>query len=137
MKVDPRTLRRPYEWDERTGDLPERLYAFADSDVGFKMANRCASPSASEYGRKGALQYLAAWDVHRGMVLGSCEAKTGIQPSGRLMDQVLEQEPYHDADRLFFVVDNGSSHRGQATVVRMRRPTKGLSSCTPRCMRVG
>ena len=39
MKVDPRTLRRPYEWDERTGDLPERLYAFADSDVGFKMEN--------------------------------------------------------------------------------------------------
>ena len=43
----------------------------------------------------------------------------GIKPFGRLVDQVLEQEPYHDADRLFFVVDNGSSHRGQTSVVRM------------------
>ena len=44
-----------------------------------------------EYERKGALQYLAAWDVHRGMVMGRCEAKTGIKPFGRLVDQVLEQ----------------------------------------------
>ena len=72
------------------------------------------------------MQYLAAWDVHRGMVLGRCEAKTGIEPFGRLVDQVLEQEPYHDADRLFFVVDNGSSHRGQASVVRMRRRDKRI-----------
>jgi DDE superfamily endonuclease len=74
-----------------------------------------------EYKRMGALQYLAAWDVHRGIVLGRCEAKTGIKPFGRLVDQVLEQEPYRDADRLFYVVDNGSSHRGQASVQRMRR----------------
>ena len=60
----------------------------------------------TEYERNGALQYLAAWDVHRGMVLGRCEAKTGIKPFGRLVDQVLKQEPYHDADRLFFVVDH-------------------------------
>ena len=74
-----------------------------------------------EYKRKGALQYLAAWDVHRGIVLGRCEAKTGIKPFGRLVDQVLGQEPYHDAERLFYVVDNGSSHRGQTSVERMRR----------------
>jgi len=79
-----------------------------------------------EYERKGALQYLAAWDVHRGIVLGRCEAKTGIKPFGRLVDQVLKQEPYHDADRLFFVVDNGSSHRGQTSVVRMRRRDKRI-----------
>jgi DDE superfamily endonuclease len=54
-------------------------------------------------------------------ILGRCEAKTGIKPFGRLVDQVLEQEPYRDADRLFYVVDNGSSHRGQASVQRMRR----------------
>jgi len=79
-----------------------------------------------EYKRKGALQYLAAWDVHRGIVLGRCEAKTGIKPFGRLVDQVLEQEPYHDAERLFFVVDNGSSHRGQTSVERMRRRDKKI-----------
>jgi hypothetical protein len=79
-----------------------------------------------EYERKGALQYLAAWDVHRGMVLGRCEAKTGIEPFGRLVDQVLEQKPYQEAERLFFVVDNGSSHRGQASVKRIQRRDKKI-----------
>ncbi len=64
----------------------------------------------SAYDRNGALQYLAAWDVHRGMVLGRCEKKTGIMPFGLLVDQVLEQTPYEKANRLFFIVDNGSSH---------------------------
>ena len=75
----------------------------------------------SEYERNGALQYLAAWDVHRGMIMGRCEKKTGIKPFGLLVDQVLEQEPYGKATRLFFIVDNGSSHRGKASVERMRR----------------
>jgi hypothetical protein len=80
----------------------------------------------SEYERNGALQYLAAWDVHRGIVLGRCEPKTGIKPFGRLVDQVLEREPYNAATRLFFVVDNGSSHRGQTSVERMRRRDKRI-----------
>jgi len=42
-----------------------------------------------EYGRGGALQYLAAWDVVRGCVMGRCEAKTGIEPFGQLVDQVM------------------------------------------------
>ena len=75
----------------------------------------------AEYKRNGALQYLAAWDVHRGIVVGRCEKKTGIKPFGLLVDQVLEQDPYKDATQLFFIVDNGSSHRGQASVERMRR----------------
>jgi hypothetical protein len=73
-----------------------------------------------EYQRMGALQYLAAWDVRRGMVIGRCEAKTGIEPFGRLVDQILDQEPYSEAERLFLIVDNGSSHRGQASVARLR-----------------
>jgi DDE superfamily endonuclease len=80
----------------------------------------------SEYGREGALQYLAAWDVHRGIVQGRCELKNGIKPFGRLVDQILTQEPYDDAERLFVVVDNGSSHRGQASVARMRQRDKRI-----------
>ena len=80
----------------------------------------------AEYKRNGALQYLAAWDVRRGIVLGRCEAKTGIKPFGLLVDQVLEQEPYAKAERLFFIVDNGSSHRGKASVDRMRRRDKRI-----------
>jgi DDE superfamily endonuclease len=73
-----------------------------------------------EYKRMGALQYFAAWDVGRGMVLGRCEAKTGIEPFGRLVDQILDQKPYSDAERLFLIVDNGSSHRGHASVERLQ-----------------
>jgi hypothetical protein len=80
----------------------------------------------SEYERNGALQYLAAWDVHRGMIMGRCEKKTGIKPFGLLVDQVLEQDPYDDATRLFCIVDNGSSHRGKASVERMRRRDKRI-----------
>jgi hypothetical protein len=80
----------------------------------------------AEYERNGALQYLAAWDVHRGMVMGRCEKKTGIKPFGLLVDQVLEQEPYGKATRLFFIADNGSSHRGQASVERMRGRDKRI-----------
>jgi hypothetical protein len=81
----------------------------------------------SEYDRKGALQYLAAWDVRRGMVLGRCEAKTGIEPFGRLVDQILIHDAYRDAERLFLIVDNGSSHRGQASIQRLRRRDKRIT----------
>jgi hypothetical protein len=72
-----------------------------------------------EYDRGGALQYLAAWDVQRGYVMGRCEPQTGIAPFGRLVTQVMEQEPYRSAERVFWVVDNGSSHRGQTAVRRL------------------
>jgi transposase len=72
-----------------------------------------------EYERGGALAYLAAWDVHRGRVFGRCEPTTGIDPFGRLVDQVMTTEPYASARRVFWIVDNGSSHRGQAAIDRM------------------
>ena len=74
-----------------------------------------------EYERGGALQYLAAWDVRRGYVMGRCEPTTGIAPFGRLVKQVLAEEPYRSADRLFWIVDNGSSHRGDAAKKRLRQ----------------
>jgi DDE superfamily endonuclease len=74
-----------------------------------------------EYERGGALQYLAAWDVRRGRVLGRCEEKTGIDSFGRLVEQVMRTEPYRSASRVFWVVDNGSSHRGLAAVRRLRK----------------
>ncbi|MDP9341089.1 MAG: IS630 family transposase [Actinomycetota bacterium] len=72
-----------------------------------------------EYRRGGALQYLAAWDCHRAKVFGRCEERTGIEPFDRLVHQVMAQEPYRSARRVFWVVDNGSSHRGQAAVERL------------------
>jgi hypothetical protein len=77
-----------------------------------------------EYERQGVVQYLAAWDVHRAVVFGRCESKTGKAPFGRLVDQVMDQEPYRSARRVFWIVDNGSSHRGEraAEELRARHP---------------
>ena len=72
-----------------------------------------------EYQRGGALAYLAAWDVHQARLFGRCEPSTGIQPFGRLVEQVMASEPYASAARVFWIVDNGSSHRGQASIARL------------------
>ena len=81
-----------------------------------------------EYARGGALAYLAAWDVHRAKVFGRCEDTTGIEPFDRLVEQVMTCQPYASARRVFWVVDNGSSHRGQACIDRLedRWPTLRL-----------
>lgn len=73
-----------------------------------------------EYERGGALQYLAAWDVRLGRPLGRCEATTGIEPFHRLIDLVMTREPYHSAQRVFWIVDGGSSHRGQRFAQRLQ-----------------
>src|SRR6266542_4616859 len=77
-----------------------------------------------EYGRAGVVQYLAAWDVHRAVVFGRCEPKTGKAAFGRLVDDVMSQEPYRSARRVFWIVDNGSSHRGERAddELRARHP---------------
>ena len=72
-----------------------------------------------DYHRGGALAYLAAYDVHRAKIYGRCEATTGIEPFTALVAQVMTQEPYASADRVFWVVDNGSSHRGQKAIDRL------------------
>jgi hypothetical protein len=74
-----------------------------------------------EYERKGALAYLAAWDVHRGVLSGRTEPTTGIEPFRRLVDAVMSSEPYASARRVFWIVDNGSSHRGEASIIRLQR----------------
>jgi hypothetical protein len=60
-----------------------------------------------DYDRGGALAYLAAWDVHRGQVMGRCEDTTGIAPFSRLAEQVMSTEPYASADRVFWIVIRG------------------------------
>ncbi|WP_262506033.1 IS630 family transposase [Streptomyces sp. TRM68367] len=71
------------------------------------------------YHRGGALAYLAAYDVHQAKVFGRCEPRTGIDPFMNLVAQVMAQEPYASAKRVFWVVDNGSSHRGKAAADRL------------------
>jgi len=78
-----------------------------------------------EYRRGGALAYLAAWDVHRAKLFGHCEAHSGIAAFDRLVADVMAQEPYASARRVFLIMDNGPSHRGARCVARLhaRWPT--------------
>ena len=101
--------------DEKTS-----IQARARIHPGSPPARRRAVRVEHEYERRGALAYLAAWDVHRAQVFGRCEQRTGIAPFGRLVDQVMSEEPYASARRVFWVVDNGSSHRGPRTEARLR-----------------
>jgi transposase len=81
---------------------------------------RRAMRAESEYRRYGTLAYLAAYDVHRARVIGRCEQSTGIKPFTALVDQVMVTEPYASARRVFWVVDNGASHRNWAAADRLR-----------------
>jgi DDE superfamily endonuclease len=80
---------------------------------------RRAMRAESEYHRYGTRAYLAAYDVHRARVLGRCEPSTGIKPFTALVDQVMSAEPYASAKRVFWVVDNGASHRNWAAADRL------------------
>ena len=77
------------------------------------------------YERKGALTYLAALDIgrrgrRRPRVFGRSEPRGGIAAFDRLVRQVMTKEPYASARRVFWIVDNGSSHRGLASVQRLQ-----------------
>ncbi len=78
------------------------------------------------YERRGALTYLAALDIgRRGRrcphVFGRSERRGGIASFDRLVRQVMTKQPYASARRVFWIVDNGSSHRGQKAARRLER----------------
>ena len=54
-----------------------------------------------EYERGGALAYVAAYDVHQARVFGRCAPSTGIEPFMALVEQVMTQQPYASAKRVF------------------------------------
>lgn len=109
---------------------PDEFVISADEKPSIQARCRChpsLPPAAAramrvehEYVRRGALAYLGAWDVHRAQLLGRCEPTIGIEPFRRLVAQVMSTEPYASARRVFWVVDNGSSHRGQRSAERLR-----------------
>jgi hypothetical protein len=73
-----------------------------------------------EYERRGSLAYMAAWDVRQAKIFGLCKAATGIDSFHDLADLVMRQQPYRSAPRVFWVTDNGSSHRGQTSIDRLK-----------------
>jgi hypothetical protein len=81
---------------------------------------RRAASVEFEYVRGGTLAYLAAWDVHHANLFDRVETTTGIAPFGRLVKQTMTTEPYASARRVFWIVDNGSSHAGKTAIARMQ-----------------
>ena len=73
-----------------------------------------------EYERRGALCYFAAWDAKRAKLFDRCDDKDGIVPFDALVEQFMTVEPYRNAQRVFVIVDNGSAHRGQASIRRLQ-----------------
>ena len=73
-----------------------------------------------EYTRLGAWAYVAALDVHRFRIFGRCQRKNGIASFDRLVAQTMSRRPYRHARRVFWIVDNGTAHRGPAAVRRLQ-----------------
>ena len=115
---------------------PDEFVISADEKTSIQARIRCHPTVAAnsrhpmlvehEYDRGGSLAYIAAWDVHRAKLFGHLEATTGIVPFDRLVAEVMSEEPYRSARRVFWVLDNGSSHRGAASVRRLQGAHKNL-----------
>jgi DDE superfamily endonuclease len=116
------------EWDGHAL-LCDELVASADEKTSIQARIRChrsmAAPARHptlvrhEYERGAALQPPAAWDVHRAKHIGRYEPGTCIELFRRLVDQDMTAESYRSARRAFWVLDNGSSHQGEAAVRRL------------------
>jgi hypothetical protein len=102
--------------DEKTSIQARRRLV----SVSAPTAVRCGRVE-HEYERMGALAYMAAWDVRQAKIFGLCRDSTGIDSFHDLVDLVMNQEPYRSARRVFWVTDNGSSHRGQTSIDRLKR----------------
>ncbi len=117
---------------------PDEYVISADEKSQLQALGRCHQTSAPgpgrrsryefEYERGGTLAYLAAWDVHHANLFDRVEQKTGIEPFGRLVEQVMTSEPYASARTVYWILDNGSSHAGKTSIKRMqdRWPTARL-----------
>jgi hypothetical protein len=73
-----------------------------------------------EYVRHGVLAYLAAWDVRRARLFGHCAPATTITAFDQLVERVMTRQPYRSARRVFWIMDNGTAHRGERCVQRLR-----------------
>ncbi len=73
-----------------------------------------------EYQRLGTAAYQVVWDMRRAGLFGHVVQRSTIVTFDALVAQVMRSEPYHSAQRVFWVVDNGTVHRGQRSVDRLQ-----------------
>jgi hypothetical protein len=74
----------------------------------------------SDYTRHGTCAYVAAWDVHRAHLFGHVVERLSIVAFDALVAQVMHQPPYCSARRVFWIVDNGTIHRGRHAIERVQ-----------------
>jgi transposase len=103
-----------------SADEKSQLQALSRCHPSLPPAPGRAARVEFEYERHGTLAYFGAYDVHRARLIGRVAPSTGIVAFGELVEQVMTQEPYASAKRVFWIVDNGSSHAGRASISRMR-----------------
>ena len=60
------------------------------------------------------------WTCTTPEFLAVARLKTESRPFDRLVEQVMTRPPYHDARRVFWIVDNCSAHRGSRAVQRLQ-----------------
>lgn len=116
---------------------PRDYVLCADEMTGLQAKSRIADtlpPGPSrlrrvefEYERHGTLCYLGFLDVFTGRVFGKTSPKSGIEPFEKALRQVLSQRRYADAERVFLIVDNGSSHHPSTSPTRLRAQHPNLT----------
>ncbi len=115
-------------WNGRTLADDEFVLS-ADEKTQIPIRSRChpLTPPAPgrpirvehEYRRHGVCAYLAAWDVHRARLFGEVVKKISIVAFDAFVTRTMAEEPYRSARRVFWIVDGGTIHRGQAAVERI------------------
>jgi hypothetical protein len=73
-----------------------------------------------EYQRLGTCAYQVVWDVRGARLFGHVVEHSTIVTFDALVAQVMSREPYHSAGRVFWIVDNGTIHRGQRSIDRLQ-----------------
>jgi hypothetical protein len=73
-----------------------------------------------EYERHGTVCYQAFLNVFTGRVYGEVHASNGIETFERTLGHGLKSALCRDADRVFLIVDNGSSHHPSTSPARIQ-----------------
>ena len=109
---------------------PREYVLCADEKTGIQVRRRIHPTQAPgpgralrvehEYKRLGTLAYLVAWDVRRAQLFGRVVSSCNIESFDGFVAQVMSQAPYASAERVFWVVEGGTTHRGQRAIDRLQ-----------------
>jgi hypothetical protein len=109
--------------------LTDYDFVISADEKSIQVLSRCGHTAAVagrigrydyQYERHGTITYLAALDVFSGKVFGRTADGNGILPFSHLIDDVMSQEPYQSANRVFWIIDNGPAHHPNTFGARLQ-----------------